>query len=307
MPHPLLELSPEVADALAHGRPVVALESTIITHGMPWPANLETARAVENEIRQAGATPATIAVLDGKLAVGLTPERLEALARSPDAVKCSRRDLGVVLARRQTGATTVAGTMIAAHLAGIRVFVTGGLGGVHRGAATTMDISADLMELARTPVAVVCAGVKSILDVGLTLEVLETHGVPILGYRTDRFPAFYVRDAGYGVDARLDEPQALAAVLEAHWALGLAGAVVANPIPVEDELPVDEVDGAIARALAEADAEAVRGKAITPYLLARLEAITAGRSLKANVALVKHNARTGAALAAALGARSTRA
>jgi pseudouridine-5'-phosphate glycosidase len=304
MPHPLLELAPEVQAALSAHRPVVALESTIITHGMPWPANLETARALEAEVRAGGAVPATIAVLDGKLAIGLTDARLEALARSPDAIKCSRRDLGVVLARGQTGATTVAGTLIAAHLAGIRVFVTGGIGGVHRGATMTMDVSADLLEIARTPVAVVCAGVKSILDVALTLEVLETHGVPVIGYGTERFPAFYVRDGGHPVAARCDHPAELAAVLAMHWALGLGGAVVANPIPAGDELPANEIERAIVQALAEAHSQGVTGKDITPFLLQRLEAITEGGSLKANIALVMNNARVGAALAAALVARA---
>jgi pseudouridine-5'-phosphate glycosidase len=304
MTHPLLDLAPDVQAALADHRPVVALESTIITHGMPWPINLETARAVEAEIRAGGAVPATIAVLDGKLAIGLAPDRLERLARSTDAVKCSRRDLGVALARHQTGATTVAATMIAAHLAGIRVFVTGGIGGVHRGAGTTMDVSADLLELARTPVAVVCAGVKSILDVALTLEVLETHGVPVLGYGTDRFPAFYLRDGGHPVPVRCNDPAALAQVLALHWALGLGGAVVANPIPTADELPGLEIEEAITKALGEASAQNVRGKEITPFLLQRLEALTAGRSLKANIALVMNNARVGAALAAALVARN---
>jgi pseudouridine-5'-phosphate glycosidase len=300
MTHPYLQVSPEVEAALAAGKPVVALESTIITHGMPHPANVETALAVEAEIRAGGATPATIAVVGGKLAIGLTPPQIEALARAEGVVKCSRRDLGLVLASGQTGATTVAGTMIAAHLAGIRVFVTGGIGGVHRGAATTMDVSADLLELATTPVAVVCAGVKSILDVGLTLEVLETQGVPVLGYQTARFPAFYLRDAGHPVDARLDSPAALADVLRAHWALGLGGAIVANPIPPADELPPDEIEEAIRRALTEAEAGGIHGKAVTPFLLERLRAITDGRSLAANVALVRHNARVGAALAVAL-------
>jgi pseudouridine-5'-phosphate glycosidase len=304
MTHPYLQVSPEVSAALAAGRPVVALESTIITHGMPHPANVETALAVEAVIRAGGAVPATIAVMDGKLAVGLSGAQIEALAKTEGVVKTSRRDLGVVLASRQTGATTVAGTMIAAQLAGIRVFVTGGIGGVHRGAAATMDVSADLLELAHTPVAVVCAGVKSILDVGLTLEVLETQGVPVLGYQTQRFPAFYVRDSGHPVDACFDDPRSLAAMLQAHWALGLGGAIVANPIPASDELPPDEIEEAIRRALTEAEAGEIHGKAVTPFLLERLRAITAGRSLGANVALVKDNARVGAALAVALAAQS---
>ena len=233
MSHPLLDLHADVGAALAAGRPVVALESTIIAHGMPWPQNAETALAVEAEVRANGAVPATIAVLDGRLKAGLTQAEIERLGRSGAAVaKLSRRDLPVVVARGGSGATTVAATMIVAALAGIRVFATGGIGGVHRGAETSFDISADLQELARTSVAVVCAGAKSILDLGLTLEYLETHGVPVIGYRTDRLPGFFSRDSGFGVDVRLDEPDQVAWVMKAKWDLGLGGGiVVANPIP----------------------------------------------------------------------------
>jgi pseudouridine-5'-phosphate glycosidase len=299
-----LDVHPAVQAALRAGQAVVALESTIITHGMPYPANLETALAVEQVIRQAGAVPATIAILGGRLCVGLGPDDIERLAQTPDVVKCSRRDLPVVVARCQNGATTVAATMIIAAMAGIRVFVTGGIGGVHRGAEITMDVSADLTELARTDVAVVCAGAKAILDLGLTLEYLETHGVPVLGYGTDRFPAFYTRDSGFGVDTRVDDIDELAAIIDAKRALGLTGGVVvANPIPAEHAMPDAEIASAIQEALAEAAARRVAGKAVTPFLLARLGEVTAGRSLMANVALIKHNAATGAALALALARR----
>lgn len=299
-----MDIHPEVAAALRERRAVVALESTIITHGMPYPANVETALAVEGVIRAHGAVPATIAILNGRLKAGLSPAEIEGLALAKDVVKTSRRDMGVVVARGQTGATTVAATMIVAAMAGIRVFVTGGIGGVHRGAETTMDVSADLSELARTPVAVVCAGAKAILDLGLTLEYLETHGVPVLGLGTDRFPAFYTRDSGFGVPHTVADAAAAAAAISAHWALGLdSGVVVANPIPEAAALPKAEIDAAIAAALADAQAEGVTGKAVTPFLLARLGEITAGRSLTANIALVKHNAAVGAELAVALAGR----
>lgn len=294
-------LSPEVAAALAAGRAVVALESTIITHGMPYPANVETALSVEAMIREVGAVPATIAIVDGVIKVGLSEAEIRALAQSQDAVKCSRRDMPVLVARGQTGATTVAATMIIAEMAGIRVFVTGGIGGAHRGAERTMDVSADLLELAQTDVAVVCAGAKSILDLGLTLELLETHGVPVLGYRTDRFPAFYVADSGFPVPHRVDTPAEAAAVIAAKRRLGLkGGTVIANPIPAAAALPPGEIEEAIARALADAEAQGVAGKAITPFLLARLGAITEGRSLAANQSLVRHNAAVGAAIAVEL-------
>lgn len=301
-----LAIHPEVQEALASGRPVVALESTIITHGMPYPENVSTALAVEARIRQEGAVPATIAVLDGTITVGLTSGQIEELAQRRDIVKCSRRDLPVLLAKRQTGATTVAGTMIVAAMAGIRIFVTGGIGGVHRGAASTMDVSADLLELARTSVGVVCAGAKSILDLGLTLEVLETQGVPVIGYGTDRFPAFYAPDSGFPVPHRADDPETVAAILEKKWRLGLdGGVVIANPIPTEHALPAEGIEAAIGEALAEAQAKGIHGKEVTPFLLDRLGAITEGRSLAANIALIEANATLGAAIARAFAPRAT--
>jgi len=297
----LLDLHPEVAAALAAGRPVVALESTIISHGMPWPQNAETALAVEDEVRTHGAVPATMAILDGRLKAGLSRDEIERLARAgPEAAKVSRRDIPIVVARGGTGATTVAATMIIAALAGIRVFATGGIGGVHRGAQTSFDISADLQELARTPVAVVCAGAKSILDLALTLEYLETHGVPVIGYRSDRLPAFYCRDSGLRVDVRLDEPQEIARVMKAKWELGLGGGiVVANPIPEQYALPREVIDRAIEQALSDAHAQGITGKATTPFLLARVNALTGGESLAGNIQLVLNNARLAAAVAAA--------
>jgi pseudouridylate synthase len=297
----LLDLQPEVAAALAEGRPVVALESTIISHGMPWPRNAETAHAVEAEVRAHGAVPATIAVLGGRLRAGLSADQIEHLARNGQAVpKLSRRDLGPAVARGGDGATTVASTMVVAALAGIRVFATGGIGGVHRGAETSFDISADLQELARTPVAVVCAGAKSILDLRLTLEYLETHGVPVLGYRTDELPAFFSRESGLRVDARCETPQEIARVMQAQWALGLdGGLVVANPIPEAHALPRERIDRAIDEALADAAAQGIAGKAVTPFLLARVNALTGGTSLAGNVQLVLNNARLAAAIAAA--------
>lgn len=294
--------SPEVAAARAAGRPIVALESTIISHGMPYPQNVQTAREVEDIIRAGGAVPATIALLDGKIRVGLTPEELELLGRSPEALKISRRDLPYALAARKIGATTVAATMICAELAGIRVFVTGGIGGVHRGAETSFDISADLQELARSSVAVVCAGAKSILDIGLTLEYLETHGVPVLAIGQDNFAAFYTPDSGFKADFRIDEPAEQARFLKTKWALGLAGGVViSNPVPAAAAMPRAEIDAITEQALGEAAAQGITGKAVTPYLLARIKALTEGRSLATNIALVKHNAQAGARLALALG------
>jgi pseudouridylate synthase len=300
--HPLLDIHPEVAAALAEGRPVVALESTIISHGMPWPQNAETALAVEAEVRAHGAVPATIAIIDGRLKAGLAREQIELLGRSGHEVaKVSRRDMAALVARGGTGATTVAATMIVAALAGIRLFATGGIGGVHRGAQTSFDISADLQELARTPVAVVCAGAKSILDLGLTLEYLETHGVPVIGYRTDRLPAFFSRDSDFGVDRRLDEPAEIARLLHAQWRLGFdAGVVIANPIPAAHALPRETIDRAIAQALGEAAAQGIGGKAATPFLLARVNELTGGVSLAANIQLVLNNARLAAAIACAL-------
>lgn len=295
--------SPEVAAARAAGRPIVALESTIISHGMPYPQNVQTAREVEDIIRAGGAVPATIALLDGKIRVGLTPEELELLGRLPEALKISRRDLPYALAARKIGATTVAATMICAELAGIRVFVTGGIGGVHRGAETSFDISADLQELARSSVAVVCAGAKSILDIGLTLEYLETHGVPVLAIGQENFAAFYTPDSGFKADFRIDEPAEQARFLQTKWTLGLAGGVViSNPVPAEAAMPRAEIDAITEQALGEAAAQGIAGKAVTPYLLARIKALTEGRSLATNIALVKHNARAGTRLALALAA-----
>jgi pseudouridylate synthase len=297
----LIQLSPEVAAAQAGGRPVVALESTIIAHGMPWPQNLETAREVEDVIRAEGAVPATIAVIGGRIRVGLTNEELQQLAQSPDAMKLSRRDLPFAIATGRLGATTVAATMICAHLAGIEVFVTGGIGGVHRGGQESFDISADLQELARTPVAVVCAGAKSILDLGLTLEYLETHGVPVLSVGQDNFAAFFTPDSGLKADFRMDDADTQARFIRAKWALGLnGGVVVSNPVPAAQAMPREEIDAITAQALAEADAQGIAGKAITPFLLARIKALTGGRSLATNIALVKHNAVVGARLARAL-------
>ncbi len=301
MPHPYLDIQPEVAQALARNQPVVALESTIIAHGMPYPQNVQTALRVEAEVRAHGAVPATIAVLNGRLKAGLTAAEIAELGQAgPKVVKASRRDLPMLVATRATGATTVAGTMIVAALAGIRVFATGGLGGVHRGAEQTMDISADLPELAQTPVAVVCAGAKSILDLALTLEYLETHGVPVLGFQTDVFPAFFTRDSGLPVDCRCDTPAQLAAILRARWGLGHGGVVVANPIPHALAMPRAVIDAATDQALAEARARGIVGKAVTPFLLARVNALTGGDSLAANIGLVLNNAALAAAIATAL-------
>jgi len=299
--HAFLQLSPEVAAARAAGKPVVALESTIISHGMPYPQNVQTAREVEQVIRAAGAVPATIALIDGRICVGLADEQLERLGNAQDALKVSRRDLAYVLAEKKLGATTVAATMICAALAGIEVFVTGGIGGVHRGAGTSFDISADLQELARTNVAVVCAGVKSILDIGLTLEYLETHGVPVVSVGQPGFPAFFTRESGFNADFQLDTPEQQARFIRTKWQLGLAGGVVvSNPVPVESALRNEEIDGIIEEALVDADAQGVKGKAVTPFLLARIKDLTGGRSLATNIALVKHNALVGARLAVAL-------
>ncbi|GAB3373924.1 pseudouridine-5'-phosphate glycosidase [Massilia agri] len=298
-----LLFSPEVAAARASGKPVVALESTIISHGMPYPQNVQTAREVEKIIRDAGAVPATIAIIGGKICVGLSDEQLELLGSSPDAMKVSRRDLAYVLSTGKLGATTVAATMICARLAGIEVFVTGGIGGVHRGAETSFDISADLQELAHTSVAVVCAGVKSILDIGLTLEYLETHGVPVLSVGRPGFPAFFTRESGFKADFQLDTPEEQASFIRTKWQLGLAGGVVvSNPVPAESAMPAAEIDAIIGQALGEAESQGVKGKAVTPFLLARIKELTGGRSLATNIALVKHNAVVGARLAVALNA-----
>lgn len=296
-----LLFSPEVAAARAAGKPIVALESTIISHGMPYPQNVHTAREVEQVIRDAGAVPATIAIIGGKICVGLSEDQLETLGSSPDAIKVSRRDLPYVLAQARLGATTVAATMICAELAGIEVFVTGGIGGVHRGAETSFDISADLQELAQTSVAVVCAGVKSILDIGLTLEYLETHGVPVLAVGQPAFPAFFTRDSGFKADFQLDSPEEQAAFIRTKWQLGLkGGVVVSNPVPAESAMAPDEINAIIHQALGEAQQQAVTGKQVTPFLLARIKELTGGRSLATNIALVKHNALVGARLAVAL-------
>lgn len=295
-----LEVHPQVRDALQGGKPVVALESTIISHGMPYPQNLETAREVETVVKESGALPATVAVIDGKFRIGLEPEQLERLARADDVIKASRRDLGVVFARRLTAATTVATTMIGASWAGIRVFATGGTGGVHRGAESTFDISADLQELARTPVCVVSAGVKSILDIPRTLEYLETVGVPVLGYQTDDFPAFYTRESGSHVAHRADDPADAALIMCAQWTSGLAGGILlANPVPESAAMNRDEIEGVIEQALADAGTAGVTGKDVTPYLLGRIVELTDGRSLEANIALVKNNACVAAKVAAA--------
>ncbi len=287
-----LDISPEVQQALAEGKPVVALESTIISHGMPYPKNVETALLVEKTIRDNGAVPATIAIIGGRLKAGLSPEEIEYLGKSGRKVaKVSRRDLAAIVARGADGATTVTTTMIIAHMAGIRVFATGGIGGVHRGAETTMDISADLEELANTPVMVVCAGAKSILDLGLTLEYLETKGVPVIGYGTDELPAFYTRRSGFGVDYRVDTPAQLAAMFKAQQELGMKGGMlVTNPIPEQYAMDKEVIDAAIDQAVRESSEKGIHGKETTPFLLARVVELTGGDSLESNIQLVLNNA-----------------
>jgi len=298
---PALEIAEEVRDALAARRPVVALETTIVTHGMPYPENVATARSLEGEIRKRGAVPATIAVMGGAIRVGLTEAELECLAAAKGVLKLSRNDLAYAVVTGQAGATTVAATMICAHLAGIRVFATGGIGGVHRGAETTLDISADLEELARTPVAVVCAGAKALLDLAKTLEYLETRGVPVVGYRSAEFPAFWSRSSGLPAPLRMDSVDDIARMLEVKWSLGLGGgAVIANPVDTADEIPAAEMSGYIGTAVAEAAGRGIAGKAVTPFILARLVEITNGRSLRTNIALVQSNARLAAELACAM-------
>lgn len=294
-----LQLSAAVGAAISEKRPVIALESTIISHGMPYPQNVETALACEAEARKHGAEPATIAVLDGKLCAGLTEAQIDTLGKNGTSVaKASRRDLPILLSRRQDGATTVAATMIIAAMAGIEVFATGGIGGVHRGAETTMDISADLQEMANTPVTVVCAGAKSILDLGLTLEYLETNGVPVIGYQTDELPAFYTRHSGFGVDVRMDTPLEIARTLYAQRKLGYpGGALVVNPIPETYSMDKETIDQAIVQALREAKEQGVKGKAVTPFLLARIKDLTGGESLASNIQLVLNNVRLGAQIA----------
>ncbi len=294
-----LDIAPEVAEALRAGQPVVALESTIISHGMPYPKNVETASAVEQAVREVGAVPATIAISGGRLKVGLSKDEIERLGElGSKVIKCSRRDLPFVLARKEDGATTVAATMIIAGMAGIRVFATGGIGGVHRGVEETMDISADLEELARTNVAVVCAGIKSVLDIGRTLEYLETAGVPVVGYQTDTLPAFYSRSSGFPVDYRVDNATDAADAMRIKWALGLQGGlVIAVPIPQAHALDGDEIDGVIDEAIAEMQRQGITGKDTTPFLLARIAERTGGRSLEANIQLVLNNARVAARIA----------
>ncbi len=294
----MIDIHPEVKEALESGKPVVALESTIISHGMPYPQNVETAREVERIIREQGVVPATIAILKGRIKVGLNDEELEYLGQAKGVVKASRRDLPFVVSMKKDGATTVAATMICAELAGIKIFVTGGIGGVHRGAQETFDISADLTELGQTSVAVICAGAKSILDIGLTLEHLETLGVPVVGYQTDELPAFYTRKSGFGVDYRVESPKEMAEALDAKWSLGLKGGVViANPIPEAYQMDYDVITNAIESALKEADSLGIRGKESTPFLLAKVKELTGGNSLESNIQLVFNNARIGAQIA----------
>ncbi|MEL3973541.1 pseudouridine-5'-phosphate glycosidase [Rossellomorea oryzaecorticis] len=295
---PYIEYSDEVMQGKRNGKAIVALESTIISHGMPYPQNVQTAREVEDIIRAGGAVPATIAILNGQIKIGLSHEELEYLGQATEVIKASRRDIPYILSAGKDGATTVAATMILAELADIAVFVTGGIGGVHRGAEETMDISADLEELARTNVAVVCAGAKSILDIGLTLEYLETKGVPVLGYQTESLPAFYTRSSPYNVNYQMDSCEELASLLRSKWNLGLSGGVVvANPIPEEDAMDENEMNSIIETALQEAEKRNITGKEATPFLLGRVKELTGGKSLVANIALVKNNARVGAELA----------
>ena len=297
-----LSISPEVQEALKAGKPVVALESTIISHGMPYPQNVETALKVEQTIRENGAVPATIAIIGGQLKAGCTPEEIEYLGKKGQAViKASRRDLPVLVARKADGATTVTTTMIIAAMAGIRVFATGGIGGVHRGAQQTFDISADLEELAQTSVMVVCAGAKSILDLGLTLEYLETKGVPVIGFGTEELPAFYTRHSGFKVDYRIDTPEELAVAFKAKMDCGLKGGMlVTNPIPEEFSMPKEVIDKAIDQALREMDEAGIHGKQCTPFLLAKVKDLTGGESLASNIQLVLNNARLAAKTAKAL-------
>ncbi|MEK2689207.1 pseudouridine-5'-phosphate glycosidase [Bdellovibrio sp. GT3] len=297
-----VRLSDEVKQALAKGLPVVALESTIISHGMPYPQNYEMALAVEDKVRAHGAVPATIAIINGELRAGLSKTEIESFAKKGlQITKVSRRDIPLVVAAKKDGATTVASTMIIAELAGIPVFATGGIGGVHRGAEQTMDVSADLEELAQTNVAVICAGAKSILDIGLTLEYLETKGVPVLGFQTAELPAFYTRESGFKVDAKVDSAQELADILKAKWNLGLqGGVVVANPVPVEYSLDLKSMEAVIENALKEMNAKGIKGKESTPFLLGKVKELTAGKSLETNIQLVLNNAKLAAEIAVAL-------
>ncbi|NYS48931.1 pseudouridine-5'-phosphate glycosidase [Streptococcus danieliae] len=295
-----LDIAPEVAQALAEGKPVVALESTIISHGMPYPQNVEMAQTVEAIIREEGAVPATIAIMDGKYKIGLSAADLERLATEKDVAKVSRRDLALILAQKKIGATTVATTMIGAHLAGIPYFVTGGIGGVHRGYEETMDVSADLEELAQTPVTVICAGAKSILDLPRTLEYLETKGIPVLGYQTDVLPAFYTSKSLYKLNSRVESVEEIAQMDKVSHELGLsAGSLVVNPIPTEHELDAAYIDEIIAQAVVEAEKAGITGKDMTPFLLGKIVELTGGESLKANIQLVYNNAKVGARIAKA--------
>lgn len=295
-----LTYTDEVRQALENNKPVVALETTIISHGMPYPHNVEMAKQVENIIREQGAVPATIGIMNGKIKIGLNEQELEEFATNPSVAKVSRRDFPYILASGKIGATTVAGTMIAAQLAGIRVFATGGIGGVHREGEITWDVSADLTELAQTNVAVVCAGAKSILDLGRTLEYLETQGVPVVGYQTDQFPSFFARESGYGVDFRLNTPEEVAALMDTKWKLGLEGGlIIANPVPEADALDHREIEAVIQQALNEAKANNITGKNVTPFLLDKVKQLTGGTSLQTNIALVKHNVEVAAKIAVA--------
>ena len=295
---------PSIKDARDAGTPIVALESTLITHGLPWPENLEIARDMESEVRRAGATPATVAILGGHITVGLTDEQLQYLAQANNVRKCSRRDLPLAIARGEDGATTVASTMIIAHMAGIRIFATGGIGGVHRD--HPFDVSADLQELGRTPLTVVCAGAKAILDLPLTLEVLETQGVPVVGYGTSELPAFYTRSSGLAIDARCDTPEEVADIITTRDMLKLPGGILITvPVPTEDELPAAEAETAIKQAVLEANAQSLRGKEITPYLLTRVSELTGTASKRANLSLLLNNARIAAEIALALSNRKT--
>ena len=294
-----MDIKPEVEKALEEGTPVVALESTIISHGMPYPKNVETALAVEDVIRKNGAVPATIAIIGGRIKIGLTADEIEYMAKADNVLKVSRRDFPLVISQKLDGATTVAGTMIAANMAGIKVFVTGGIGGVHRGAGESFDISADLEELKMTDVAVVCAGVKSILDIGATLEYLETAGVPVITYGTDVFPAFYSRESGFASECRIDDTAKIADLIRTKDQLGLRGGIlIACPVPAEDEIPFDKMDVVIKQALEECEEKGIKGKRITPFLLSRVKDLTEGSSLEANIKLVLNNADIGAKIAA---------
>ncbi len=297
----MIDFSPAVRTAKSEGRPLVALESTIVAHGMPYPQNVETARILEAIIREEGAEPATLAVIEGRIKVGLDEETLDLLGQSPEVMKASRRDVAFAISQGKSAATTVATTMILAQMAGIRVFATGGIGGVHRGATETFDISADLQELAQTQVAVVSAGAKAILDLGLTLEYLETMGVPVIGYGTDVFPAFYTRTSPFKAPMRLDTPEDIAALLKTHWDLELkSGALIANPIPEEYSMAPGAIEETIQQAIAEADSKGIGGKELTPFLLKRIKELTEGQSLFSNIELVKNNARLAAQVAVAL-------